>query len=112
MVSSHLGFLQGSISEPDGGLHQGRVRVEKLLHQRLTMHTTGCPGPNMPEFKKPLDTTLRHSVAGFMWRQGLNSYDPCESLSSGRSTMAWKAVKQLLVVLVIKVTQACKIWKP
>ena len=38
MVSSHLGFLQGSISEPDGGLHQGRVRVEKLLHQRLTVH--------------------------------------------------------------------------
>ena len=38
MVSSHLGFLQGSISEPDGGLHQGRVRVEKLLHQRLTLH--------------------------------------------------------------------------
>ena len=26
---------------------------------------------NMPEFKEPLDTTLRHSVAGFMWRQGL-----------------------------------------
>lgn len=42
MVSSHLGFLQGSISEPDGGLHQGRVRVEKLLHQRLTVHGTGC----------------------------------------------------------------------
>ena len=45
-----------------------------------------------------------------MWRQGLNSYDPCESLPSGHSTMAWKAVKQLLVVLVIKVIQACKIW--
>ena len=71
MVSSHLGFLQGSISEPDGGLHQGRVTVEMLLPQRLTVHETGCPGPNMPEFKEPLDTTLRHSVAGFMWRQGL-----------------------------------------
>ena len=71
MVSSHLGFLQGSISEPDGGLHQGRVRVEKLLHQRLTVHETSCPGPNMPEFKEPLDPTLRHSVAGFMWRQGV-----------------------------------------
>ena len=47
---------------------------------------------------------------GVMWRQGLNSYDPCESLPSGHSTVAWKAVKQLLVVLVIKVTQACKIW--
>ena len=45
-----------------------------------------------------------------MWRQGLNSYDPCESLPSGHSTMAWKAVKQLLVVVVIKVIQACKIW--
>ena len=45
-----------------------------------------------------------------MWRQGLNSYDPCESLPSGHSTMAWKAVKQLLVVLVIKVIQAYKIW--
>ena len=40
---------------------------------------------------------------GFMGRQGLNSYDPCESLPSGHSTMAWKAVKQLLVVVVIKV---------
>ena len=71
MVSSHLGFLQGSISEQDGGLHQGRVRMDKLLPQRLTVQETGCPGPNMPEFKEPLDTTLRHSVAGFMWRQGL-----------------------------------------
>ena len=47
---------------------------------------------------------------GFMRRQGLNSYDPCESLSSGHSTVAWKAVKQLWVVLVIKAIQACKIW--
>ena len=116
MVSSHLGFLQGSISEPDGGLHQGRVRVEKLLHGRLTMHRTGCPGPNMPESKEPLYTTLRHfyveAGVGFMRRQELNSYDPCESLSSGHSTMAWKAVKQLLVLVVIKVIQKCKIWKP
>ena len=70
MVSSHLGFLQGSISEPDGGLHQGRVRVEKLLHQRLTVHGTGCPGPNMPEFKEPLYTPLRHSVAGLCGGRG------------------------------------------
>ena len=26
---------------------------------------------NMPEFKEPLDTTLKQSVAGFMWRHGL-----------------------------------------
>lgn len=57
MLSRPLGLLQGSISGPDRGLQQGRLRVEKLLQQRLISHGTGSPGPNIPDFKEPLDPT-------------------------------------------------------
>ena len=47
MVSSHLGFLQGSISEPDGGLHQGKqllvVVVVKVIQAYKIWYLNATP---------------------------------------------------------------------
>jgi len=48
-------------------LHQGRVRLEKILHQRMTGHWNRLPkavvvAPTLPEFKEHLDNALRNVV--------------------------------------------------